>query len=263
MLKYSHISVYFNKKIILLVILFLFFISFAIPTSLHAQWWAIGMGKRGDLRYGMGGLLGYNKLLKGYMDYKDTGFGGVEVKLFKEYLYQPSPMTYKISLECFPLIVTEGTYGLSERMYDLSLNTQYNFSKKSSLRFGKQQTAKIRNYQPFMGVGLGLYLDRITLETPTSGKLSENNLYFGFNISGGLEYKINKFWSISPEIRMHFVIETGGFLARHITFHTGLMYYFPTRKMVKHIKEKKEESLKETDQHFEDEDIDNMIFEEE
>lgn len=250
--------IHLKNRNIILVILFLFLISFAIPSPLYAQWWSIGKGKKGDLRYGVGGVLGYNKLLKGYMDYKDTGFGGVEVKFFREYLYQPSPLTHKISLECFPLIVTEGTYGLSERMYDFSFNTQYNFSKKRALNLGKQQTAKTRNYKPFMGVGLGLYLDRITLETPVSGKLSENNFYFGFNISGGLEYKINRFWSISPEIRMHFVIEPGGFLARHITFHTGLMYYFPTKKMGKHIKEGKEESPKKDGQDFED-----IIFEEE
>ncbi len=253
----------FNKKIIKVLIIFLFFT--CIPSTLYAEWWALGMGKKGELRYGVGGILGYNKLLKGYMDYKDTGFGGVEVKLFKEHLYQPSPISYKISLECFPLIVTRGTYGLSERLYDLSLNTQYNFSKRRSLDFGKQHLSKTRNYQPFMGVGLGLYLDRITLETPVSGKLSENNLYFGFNISGGMEYKINNFWSVSPEIRMHFVIETGGFFARHLTFHTGLMYYFPTKQMLKHMEGKKKEGIKETEQDLEDKDIDieDVIFKEE
>lgn len=168
-----------------------------------------------NLNFGIGGLFGYNYLLKGYDKYSNDFMFGVEFKMRLLTANEIESLNYRLYFDYFPMAVPEGTYNLQEDIYNVNIGAIYGFLPN-------------KRFNPFIGVGLGLYLDWIRFETPASGNISNTYTFFGFNLSGGLEIFVKKRISLIPEARFHFILEPGRpvFLARNLSLHSTLIYYF-------------------------------------
>ncbi len=165
-------------------------------------------------RYLLGGTLGMSNLIKGYDNYrKNYSDFGIDVRFMPERDKLPLRFSCRISLEYFPLVVPEGTYGLKENIYALSSAILVNFYKH-------------RYFDSYIGFGPGFYFDYIKLSTPITGDISGMYNYFGFNISLGTSFKIGYNVMLCPEVRMHSLVGQE-YIATYMSFQCGILYYLP------------------------------------
>lgn len=167
------------------------------------------------VRFGLGGLFGYNYLNRGYDKYSNNFMFGTEFKIRLLSGNEIENLSYRLYFDYFPMIVPDGTYNLQEDIYNINIGTVYNFLPD-----------KVIN--PFLGAGSGMYFDWIRYDTPASGYISNTYTYFGFNLSAGAEISIIKKISLVPEARIHFIMGAGRpiFLARNINYFLTFIYYF-------------------------------------
>ena len=189
-----------------------------IPSTLEEvkKYYGEGSGDlETSLELGVGGLIGYNYLFGGYNNYKDNLILGGECKLRLLSANGIENLSYRLYFDYFPMIVPDGNYNLQEDIFSVNIGAIYNILPD-------------RRFDPFIGIGIGLYLDWIRFDTPASDYISNTYTFFGFNVSVGCEISITKKISIIPESMMHFIVEPGKpvFLARNIGFHSLLIYYF-------------------------------------
>jgi hypothetical protein len=168
--------------------------------------------------FSLGGNGGMNKMGKGYDGYDDMPHGGADF-----YIRPPVPeaeepachhkFMLRVSADYFPLQVPEGVFGLTEDVYGLT------FAVLVRLRtIDRQEHSK---WVPFLGVGAGLYQDRIKLESPASGTVTGAHNYFGINFSGGFFFPEVMGIRLVPEVRQHMLRTPGNFSATNTCFQLG------------------------------------------
>ena len=167
---------------------------------------------------------GYNYLLEGYDEYENLGHAGLDLYV------QPSRDTlfpshwihnlwYRLSVDYFPLQVPKDSFGLEEDLYSASVNVVYQFY---SLRAHRKLSLV-----PFAGVGIANYWDRVTLDTPATGKRSGTTTYSGLVFSAGVflpEFKLLLPLRLIPEVRYHRLNGIDGAVT-HITYQIGVSYW--------------------------------------
>ncbi len=167
---------------------------------------------------------GYNQLLKGYKGYDNLGNAGIDLYMRPGRLRVEAPgwkehLMFRLSADYFPLQVPEGVYGLTEDMYGISgalLFKAFTLSRPES-----------DQWVPFLGIGVGHYLDRVTLDTPASGKIAGTHNHFGANASLGLFTPV--FFGrlhLIPEIRFHTLKIPDDSWSMNLTYQAGLAFQF-------------------------------------
>jgi hypothetical protein len=163
------------------------------------------------------GDLGYNFLQKGYPGYQNGLFLGTD-------LYIKLPMSsedtwgskwkenliYRVSFQYFPLTVPEGVYNTTEDLFS--------FSADLLVRVYDVGTVNL-----FAGLGLGMYIDWIRLDTPGTGKRSSQYYYWGLKPSIGARIKYNEDIEIIPEIRANFVNTMNAYFATNTSINIGIV----------------------------------------
>jgi len=178
-------------------------------------------GSRWSISPGING--GLNKMVSGYDNYEDLGKVGIDV-----YFRPPLPtvgaltwkdkMMFRASVDYFPLQVPDGTFGLTEDIYAL---TGTMIIKRQNFFFDEAD-----QLIPFLGIGAGIYWDRIELDTPASGKVTGMDAYFGVTGSFGFLFPTVSNLQFVPEIRFHGIRSEGNFWATHVTYQAGLILWW-------------------------------------
>jgi hypothetical protein len=166
---------------------------------------------------------GQNKLGSNYDGYEDLGAGGFDV-----YFNPPLPefeepdwrhkLMFRLSGDYFPLQVPEGVYGLTEDIYSLNCGIVKKF-----MHFRKPEG---RQWTPFLAGGFGVYWDRITLDTPASGKVTGMHTYFGFNGGAGLMFPSILGLRLVPEFRWHGMRPAGNVWVTNTVYQGSVMLWF-------------------------------------
>lgn len=167
--------------------------------------------------------VGYNKLLKGYDGYKNLGNAGADL-----YIHNPQEkvgdfdwsdhFAFRFSFDYFPLQVPEGVNGVTEDIFAYSGAVIYKFFRKGDLN---------PRWIPMLGVGAGLYEDRITLDTKATGKVTGKQKLFGENASLALvtpEVKLLIPVRFIPEVRYHRIKNVRD-NSTNITFQLAISYW--------------------------------------
>lgn len=161
--------------------------------------------------FAIGGSLGMNYLQRGYDSYKkDYPDFGVDLKVIRKRATQSTLYDYRISFEYFPLVVPEGTYGLTEDIYSISGSVLFNFYRH-------------KYFTSYAGIGPGLYLDHIRLDTPVSGEKSTMYAKIGLNASVGMIINTKYGFKIYPEVRYHTMFSQK-YMASHMSIQCGVMF---------------------------------------
>jgi hypothetical protein len=164
---------------------------------------------------------GYNQLISGYHGYKNLGNVGVGLWMRpvttspEEPSWYTNNVFFRVFAEWMPLQVPEGNYGLTEDLYDASAQFVYKFDEE---RDG--------SWIPFLGLGAGGYQDRLTLDTPASGKVTGTHSFFGLNASLGLFTPAMGPFRLASEARYHRIHEADNYWAQNVTYHVSLLYGF-------------------------------------
>lgn len=162
---------------------------------------------------------GYNMLIDGYEGYKNLGNAGVELWLqpydvsIEEPTWRTNRFYFRLSAEWMPLQVPAGNYGITEDIYAGTAQIIYRFRMEDR-----------GEWSPFIGFGAGQYIDRITLDTPASGKVSGNHSHFGMNGSAGIFLPPVGPFRLAAEARYHRLRGPDGFWPQNVTFHGNLIY---------------------------------------
>lgn len=165
------------------------------------------------------GFAGYNMLLSGYDGYSNLGNGGVEFWLQPYSLSMEEPnwatnrFYFRMSAEWMPLQVPKGNYGLTEDIYAGLVQIVYRF---------RQEDKGV--WSPYVAFGGGQYLDRLTLDTPATGKVSGSHSFFGLNGSVGLFLPPAGPFRLAAEARYHRLRGPDGFWPQNATFHGSILY---------------------------------------
>lgn len=167
---------------------------------------------------------GYNVLLEGFDGYDDLGNFGFD-------LYADPPeakkfgsgatenLLMRISSDWFPLQVPEGVNGLKEDIYALNADCLY--------RINVNRDRMLSSWNPFLGFGIGLYQDRISLDTPATGKVTGTENYFGVNLSAGVlppVFSESLPFRLIPEIRYHRIKFESAFVTSMV-YQVGIAYW--------------------------------------
>jgi len=173
------------------------------------------------------GYGGKNVMGKGYDGFEDFTHGGADV-----YFRPPKPILnearfiyhtlFRLSADYFPLKVPAGVYGLEEDVYALTGALVVRF-----LRFNQPED---RQWVPFVSAGYGGYFDRVTLDTPASGKVSGTHTNLGYNLSAGLFLPCVGPFRLIPEVRLHSIRVPGGASAQNTTYQIGLALWPKERR---------------------------------
>jgi hypothetical protein len=194
-----------NRFWYLPVALFCFGLFFPIGLAADSLIAAADDQALGKVRWRMvpGVNAGYNQLLSGYDDYSNLGNVGLDL-----YFKAARPVNrtarftdhliYRLSIDYFPLQVPEEINGVTEDIYAVSINMLYRFQ---DLRYRERDIGWI----PFVGFGFGYYLDRLTLDTPASGKKTGTHTMVGGSVSLGAFSPLvfGDTIRLAPEIRLH------------------------------------------------------------
>jgi len=168
--------------------------------------------------------VGYNKLLVGYEGYGNNfNLGGdVYLEAPRETRF-PSVwhhnFLFRVSAEHFPMKVPEGVLGLKEDIFSLNGALLYQFRTIDGL--------KGSNWVPFVGLGMGLYVDRVSLDTPATGKINSSHNSVGLNGSIGLRMPRMKFiipFRLIPEVRYHRIQVPRGWVT-NATYQLGISFW--------------------------------------
>lgn len=167
---------------------------------------------------------GYTQLIKGYEDYTNLGNAGIDL-----YMRPPVPqfpkwhsrMMFRLSVDYFPLQVPDDVVGITHDLYSLNGTVLWRFMDMSQ--------AEHHQWVPFVGGGVGMYLDRITLEMPASGKISGTKRYLGGTASVGVQIPCIGSIRLVPELRYHAILEPDNFWAQHVTYQLGAALWFPAK----------------------------------
>jgi hypothetical protein len=111
------------------------------------------------------------------------------------------------------LLTPEGTYNTTEDIVGLTGDVLY-------------PVYRCRNAAAFIGLGLGGYYDRISVDTPASGSLAASYLFFGFKPSLGVRIRLGPSVELIPEVRSHFLYTVNGYLANTTAFQVGICWHF-------------------------------------
>ncbi len=210
------------KKLLLGSLLLIGFIS--VPPTSHAS--RIAETSEGSQRWHFYPAVhgGYNKLLEGFDGYEDLGNLG-----FDFYADPPERNNFgasslenllmRISSDWFPLQVPDGTLGLEEDLYALNADLLY--------RINVKRNHAPSSWNPFVGVGMGIYHDRITLDTPATGKVTGTDNHFGMNLSAGILLPVfsESFpFRLIPEIRYHRIRFASDYVTS-MAYQVGLAYW--------------------------------------
>jgi len=171
---------------------------------------------------------GYNKLLEGYDGYEDLGNIGLDLYVKQrpdtyEYSWTQN-FIYRLSFDYFPLQVPKALLGLKEDLYSINASFLYSFVFRSQ---GPNQ-----GILPFLGVGIGWYQDRTTLNTKASGKVTGTTNHIGYTGSIGCflpEFNLFIPMRIVPEVRYHQINVPDG-QATNITYQAALVFWPFTRE---------------------------------
>jgi len=125
---------------------------------------------------------GKNKLLKGYEGYDDLGNAGVDLYIsrVKDGIKSgwADNILSRLSFDYFPLQVPKGVLNLEEDMFSVNFSLLYQFKKPDNF--------DVPRFIPFLGVGIGTYQDRVTLNSPATGRVEGKTNSFGLLASVGL-----------------------------------------------------------------------------
>ncbi len=210
-----------KRKLLLLIVMLMFVCAHVFAEDLDfgeeqemmlkkAKGW-VGAKEPVIKTFAVGGSLGMNYLQRGYDSYKKNypDFG-VDLKVIRKRETQTTLYDYRISFEYFPLVVPEGTYGLTEDIYAFSGALLFNFYHHEY-------------FTSYAGIGPGLYLDHIRLDTPVSGEKSTMYAYVGVNASVGLIINTKYGFKIYPEVRYH-SMSGQGYFTTHMSIQCGIMF---------------------------------------
>ena len=167
-------------------------------------------------KVGVGGFYSKCKLLSGYNYYGGGNYamgGLIDVK--KLDYGKISVLSFGLAAEELPLKLPEGTYGQAEDLLGITAYASFNLMPGDM-------------FNPYAGIGLGGYLDMISVDTPVSGLLSATYFFLGFNVKGGVEMNIDKMFSVFGEAKVHFLWEPGKggmYFATHLTVGGGAIFY--------------------------------------
>ena len=82
---------------------------------------------------------------------------------------------------------------------------------------------KNSNFKPFLGAGVGAYIDTLTIDTPATGVKSGSYSQMGFNLSAGMIYHFNsRFDVILPEFRYHMIYYSGSYLVTNYSLQVAI-----------------------------------------
>jgi hypothetical protein len=167
---------------------------------------------------------GYTSLLHGYKGYKNLGNAGLDL-----YMRPPVPqfprwynhMIFRLSADYFPLQVPSQVVGITEDIYALTGTALWRFSNASE--------AEHNQWIPFLGAGVGVYWDSVTVDTLATGKVKDAEQYLG--VTGALGVMLPTWGPIRiiPEIRYHTLREAGRYWASHMTYQIGAALWFPAK----------------------------------
>jgi len=192
-----------------------------LTASGRAQWYSNKVSGKSDTRFLAGLNAGINTLNQAnYPGYTDFYNFGLDVLILPDYSRSSEKgmfekkrdawvknIYYRVSIDYFPLIVPDGTYGTVHDIYGYSISAIYGFLNRKKIN-------------AFAGFALGSYNDRITVTTPNVNSTSSfSNI--GFNISLGMGFEPIPLVRIVPEIRQHF-ISLGSATAGNMTAQVAL-----------------------------------------
>ena len=168
-----------------------------------------------------GGFIGYNMLQKGFTGYTNyASFGADWYMISDDSLYSVNAedqwkdnIFYRVSFDYFPLVVPEGNYGASEDMVALSGDALYSIYHNEKVRC-------------FAGMGIGAYLDRISVDTPATGKLSSQYFYPGLKSSVGAIFRVYEDYEVIPEIRTHWIYTVNNYFTVNTVVQVGFARRF-------------------------------------
>lgn len=167
---------------------------------------------------------GYTSMLHGYNGYKNLGNAGVDL-----YMRPPEPqfprwyhhMIFRLSGDYFPLQVPSQVAGITEDIYSLNGTALWRFSN-----FGQSEH---NQWIPYLGAGVGVYWDSVTVDTLATGKVKNAEQYLGVTGSVGVMLPTVGPIRLIPEIRYHTFREAGKYWASHMTYQIGAAIWFPAK----------------------------------
>lgn len=167
---------------------------------------------------------GYTSLLHGYKGYKNLGNAGLDL-----YMRPPEPqfprwynhMIFRLSADYFPLQVPSQVVGITEDLYSLNGTALWRFSN-----FGQSEH---NQWIPYLGAGVGVYLDSVTVDTLATGKVKTTEQYLGVTGSAGVMLPAIGPIRLVPEIRYHTFRQAGNYWASHLTYQVGAAIWFPAK----------------------------------
>lgn len=166
---------------------------------------------------------GYNKLVRGYKDYEDLGNAGVDIYFRPPQSAVETPnwtnrMMFRLSGDWFPLQLPPGPRGLTEDVFSLNGTVVYKIQS-----FAR---AESKQWTPFLGLGFGGYWDRVSLDTPASGKITGTHFYWGINADAGFMLPAVFGVRLVPEVRYHTAKTPNNYYVANMTYQMGAVLWF-------------------------------------
>lgn len=193
------------KKILAYVLIYLIWaISLSVAGMLDFR-----MGEvESELRYNFG--VGLNIPYKGYNGYQNNPIFSAKLDFVRMRNFERDKMNYRISLDYFMMMAPVDTYGVTEDMFNISGSFIYKIFKS-------------RKLFPYVGMGGGLYLDWVRVNTAA---LKDSYLYrfWGLNTCIGAEIDISERLLLIPEITGHGIFISGFNISTNLSFSLNLAF---------------------------------------
>ncbi len=203
--------------------LWLFNVVFALAVCCsHASaGWSDNDDEAGSYGTALAVSAGYNTLQQGFVGYTPNAALGVDWYLLPDEAPYNVPdcdlwkedLFYRISFDYFPMSVPSGNYGTSEDIAGLSGDVLFYAYRGKAVNI-------------FLGIGVGYFLDAISVDTPATGRMSSQYYYFAAKPSLGLTYKISDNYDLIPEVRSYWMYTVNNYFTVNTVYQLALCRRF-------------------------------------